>query len=335
MKSNAKLYILCPAYFASGGPELLHQLHYSLNKKGLSSFIYYIDKAENDHAYTNERFKKYIEPEQIADFIEDVEENYLIIPEIYITTVNYTRINMLFWWLSVDNFLLSNGYRIENITKNNIKGTIKVFLNMSPYNMLKNAINKPNVLFHLYQSEYARLFLKKLGFKNTLCLSDYINEEAIYVGDSVTKKDIIVYNPKKGIETVQFLKANSPENFEWIPIENMTPKEISALLVRAKIYIDFGNHPGKDRIPREAVLNNCCIITNQIGAAKNKVDIPISSIYKFNDPILNLKDFIDLVTNIFENFELHCKNFVQYKMIIQDERAKFIKDIDVLIKIIS
>jgi len=335
MKEKSKIYILCPSYLATGGTELLHQLHYELKILGLSSFIFYTDKTEEDPVYTNKRFDKYIQRSEVADFIEDLNDNYLIVPEVYIKKVDYKRINMLFWWLSVDNFLLLNGYRTENITKINIKGKIKIFLNMSPYNILKETLYKPNLLFHLYQSEYARLFLKKLGYKHTLSLSDYINEDAISIGNPIEKTNIIVFNPMKGIETVRYLQANSPANFEWIPIENMTPKEIGLLLARAKIYIDFGNHPGKDRIPREAVLNNCCIITNKEGAAKNKVDIPILPTYKFNDPILKSENFFELVTNIFEDFELHRNNFIEYKMMIQSEREKFIEDVEMLIKIIN
>ena len=30
-----------------------------------------------------------------------------------------------------------------------------------------------------------------------------------------------------------------------------------------KLYIDFGGFPGKDRLPREAVMHDCCIITGK------------------------------------------------------------------------
>ncbi|MGC8650994.1 MAG: hypothetical protein ACP5S8_08540, partial [Hydrogenobaculum sp.] len=39
---NSKIYIACPANFATGGPELLHQLGYHLiNDLNIEAFMYY------------------------------------------------------------------------------------------------------------------------------------------------------------------------------------------------------------------------------------------------------------------------------------------------------
>ena len=50
----------------------------------------------------------------------------------------------------------------------------------------------------------------------------------------------------------------------------MTPEQVVDLMSESKVYIDFGNHPGKDRIPREAVINGCCVITGVRGSARFK-----------------------------------------------------------------
>jgi len=47
------------------------------------------------------------------------------------------------------------------------------------------------------------------------------------------------------------------------------------MCVSRKLYVDFGKHPGKDRMPREAAVHGCCIITGRRGAAGNPFDIPI------------------------------------------------------------
>ena len=36
---------------------------------------------------------------------------------------------------------------------------------------------------------------------------------------------------------------------------NMTPEEISDLFRKVKLYVDFGNFPGPERLPKEAVYN--------------------------------------------------------------------------------
>ena len=46
-------------------------------------------------------------------------------------------------------------------------------------------------------------------------------------------------------------------------------------------YIDFGPHPGMDRLPREAALAGCIVITNREGAAAHDEDVPLPPEYKF------------------------------------------------------
>jgi len=332
MKEISKIYIFCPAYFATGGPELLHQLHFKLRKRGICSFMYYTGKDELNNNYTNDRFKHYVGIDEIAETVDDSVNNYLITPEIYFKDLNYCKINLLYWWLSVDYFLIYNGFNPLVVTKNNFKNKVKILINRSPYNRIKSLLNKTNPKLHLYQSFYAKDFLIRLGYRNILPLSDFINPKVIYKGNDIIKENIIVFNPLKGFDVTKYLMENSPSNFIWIPIENMTPIQISKLLARAKVYIDFGYHPGKDRIPREAVLNNCCIITNRSGSAKNHIDIPISNRYKFKKPIESSTQICKLIQDIFKNFNQHLIKFENYKNIINSEERLFDKQMDILLR---
>ncbi|MCX7738527.1 MAG: hypothetical protein N2Z80_03840 [Hydrogenothermaceae bacterium] len=60
------------------------------------------------------------------------------------------------------------------------------------------------------------------------------------------------------------------------------------ILKKAKVYIDFGNHTGKDRIPREAAMLECCVITGRRGIAKYREDVPIPENYKIEDKVENI-----------------------------------------------
>jgi hypothetical protein len=104
----------------------------------------------------------------------------------------------------------------------------------------------------------------------------------------------------------------------------MSSSEVSDLLNKAKIYIDFGNHPGKDRLPREAAISGCCVITNKNGSAKNKFDIPISSIYKLDDTSRSFfKEFESLALEILGDFVFHSSNFDEYRLKIFNEQKVF------------
>ena len=120
-------------------------------------------------------------------------------------------------------------------------------------------------------------------------LSDFISS-TFFDGietETIIRKNIVLYNPKKGVEFTQKIMDTCPE-FEWIALQNMSHEEMKQTMLTSKVYIDFGNHPGKDRIPREAALCGCCVITGKRGSAKNDVDVKIPPSYKFDDNNENL-----------------------------------------------
>lgn len=57
------------------------------------------------------------------------------------------------------------------------------------------------------------------------------------------------------------------QDLRWVPLIGMTTEEMRSCMSKSKVYIDFGNHPGKDRIPREAAISGCIVITGKRGAA--------------------------------------------------------------------
>jgi hypothetical protein len=126
----------------------------------------------------------------------------------------------------------------------------------------------------------------------------------------------------KGLKFTQALMNISP-NINWIPIINMSSFEISNLMKFSKIYIDFGNHPGKDRIPREAAICGCCIITNKKGSASNQFDVEIPDTYKFDNEMEHLEEITLLIKDILDNFEIHSSNYVNYRMKISTEKVVF------------
>ena len=337
------IYIACPPLFATGGTELLHQLHQKLKQRGIDSYIYYYDAIQsNKEDLIAERFKKYFvnfEKEIVLDF-EDTKDHFLILPETLFGKIKSSEIKLCQWWLSVDNFfkdkwLLKQNLIFSNDPIQNLKNFLKKIINRFPYNTLNELLNQKNVYCNLYQSHYALQFIKKLGLRNPLPLSDFINSDILQLSASTdisSKENIIVYNPQKGIEKIEILKKNSPKNFNWIPIENMSPIEVQELFKKSKLYIDFGYHPGKDRIPREAAVNDCCIITNREGSAKNNIDIPIFDKYKFSEPIKDQTKIFELISDIFANYKLHLKNFQSYKNKILKEEQIFEVEIDHFLK---
>ena len=92
-------------------------------------------------------------------------------------------------------------------------------------------------------------------------------------GLDINFEEIAKKNSEKTI-TINSFREN------LIELKGFTSKEIIRIFQKTKLYIDFGYHPGKDKMPREAVLFNNCVITNLKGSAYNKFDIPINKQFK-------------------------------------------------------
>lgn len=318
-----KIYILCPANTVTGGPELLHQLNFKLNELGYNSVIKYIG-IKKGISPIPDRYKVY-NPKYDID-IKDNKDNFIIVPEIYTNELKkYKYINKIIWWLSVDNYFVS---------KKNIKYKIKSIFGLRDFNY------KDKDIIHLVQSVYAREFLKSNGIKieNINYLSDYLNDIFIkesYKNVNKKKRNCVLYNPKKGFEFTNKLIANS-NNIEWIPLVNLNINEMTNLLQTSKVYIDFGNHPGKDRIPREAAINGCCILTGLRGSAKYKEDVDILDEFKFNDDDKNISKIINKINYIFNNYSEESKKFENYRNKIRNEKQKFEEDVkDIFEKIMK
>lgn len=328
------IYVLCPAGVKTGGTELLHQLVFQINN------LCEIQKAQivyigTKNVYPVKSFEKYVNNNWIkeSDVIES-KDNIIIIPETSLSEFKKFRLGKKYiWWLSVDNFFRTgfNGWA-------NINGTVKQLgfyhtiggLLKGKIKNYKKEIN--NASYHLFQSYYASYFLKnnKISDDKKAYLSDYIND--LYIDKSVaalkhSRENIVLYNPKKGLSFTKKIIDNSPSKIKWIPLINMSNDEVYQNLISGKVYIDFGNHPGKDRFPREAAISGCCIVTDKRGAAAYHEDVPILEKYKFDDTEENIATILKRIEYCLDNYEDAIKDFKDYRKFIKGEKDIFKKDV--------
>lgn len=338
--NKRKIYIFCPANVTTGGPELLHQLSDYLTELKQESYIVYYKDTHIENAKIPEAYKKY--NIKTTTKIEYNNNNYFIIPEVSIYLLRLIKNGTkIIWWLSVDNFynsrICSKFSRYYFINKNVIKAIFfqfKEFVGDIVKHRLQNKIEpvslvrlqKDKNIIHLYQSEYARKFLEQKKFTNLYPLKDYINDDYFNFKSDYVKNDIVIYNPKKGLSfTKKLIEADNSIN--WVPIQNMTRDEVKQIMLKAKLYIDFGNHPGMDRMPREAALCNCCIITGKQGSAKYYEDVSIDSKYKFEDKKRNIPQILKCIHKILSDYENINKDFENYRKIISNQKEDFHKNI--------
>jgi len=334
--SYNNLYVLLPQV-ASGGPELGHQLVDCLRTNGKNASIVYFNQ---DGIITNanvlEPYKKY--NVVTANYIEDSSDNVLVLPEtLFEYARKYTKIRIACWWMSVDKFIGSDLKRnpikwySDKSVFQNLRKNIHVFmwhLPFAKYDILGYLKREQNRVIHLYQSEYAHQYLKTNDLSHYYPLSDYINKDLIptYAIDHRKKEDIILYNPTKGYEFTKQIIAALPD-YEFVALSGFDRKQLNQQYDRAKLYIDFGNFPGKDRIPRECVLHDCCIITGKLGASAFFEDVPISDIYKFDTSNTDISSIISRIHDVISHYDDCVLEFSAYKNIVLSEQNQFYQEI--------
>lgn len=346
ISKESYVYVMCPAAYATGGPELLHQFAFSLRNKGVNAYMYYIPNDIDNPVHN--AYEKYDVP--FVREIKDDPENLLVTSEIYDhmkLAYQFKNIRKCLWWLSVDNFFISR--EMSSFPKKMFINTLRVVDMFGAYLFDRHFYDLPKhimgryaniscnedkylkcYMYHFYQSEYARETLLKIGLaeNNIYALSDYLNDE--FVASSIdaifNKENIVLYYPRKGIVFTSKIVRKSSNEINYIPIQGFTRSQMVELLQKAKVYIDFGNHQGKDRIPREAAISKCCIITGRRGSAGNNIDVAIPDEYKFEEN--SVEDIINKIKECLSDYDEKIDDFQLYRDRIANEKKVFLEQID-------
>lgn len=321
-----EVYVLCPSFYKTGGTELLHQLVWALNQNNKDATICYYGKSNESGEYLNQAFKQYVTKYVLFNDVKG-EDAYFVLPEVKTDLLKILNPNnCVIWWESVNNYKQTFAQNVK------FNGWLRAL-----YHLRHLIVNKKIASFkllkkakaHFVQSYYARDYLKKHGIVDKVFfLKDYVNNLYIEKEPLIllnNKENIVLYNPKKGKKTTARIIKKNPD-LKFVPLIKMTNTQVQEMLSKAKVYIDFGSHPGMDRFPREAAMMHCCVITNKCGSAKFYEDVPIGDKYKFDDSHLNYKMLRKTIDNCFTNY-LECdKEFDHYRDFIKSQYDEFIQD---------
>jgi hypothetical protein len=116
--------------------------------------------------------------------------------------------------------------------------------------------------------------------------------------------------------------------WKFRPLRGLNREQLAQAFLDAKLYMDFGHHPGKDRLPREAALHGCCVITACHGSAANPVDVPIAQRYKLDvtHPAF-VQRFGEVAGAVLASFESCSREFDAYREVIRREQQEFDRQI--------
>lgn len=266
----SRIYVVAPDG-RTGGVEALFQLSHELRLQGHEAYLVptqaRFDLSEKlltsncDWNYAN----LYTDYDVACTTRATINpEDAIIFPEIFMDHVeNISKIpcRKYIWWLSA-----TNGFK--NYTK-----PIETHPAFS-FSIKRNFI-------HLFQSFHAAQMLQKYDIAPCHELKCYIGKNT---AGALTqpRQPIVLCNPSKDQVFWRMLARQCPE-VTFLPLIGLDDQGMRRAFSTASIYIDFGSHPGMDRIPREAALNKVIVVTGKNGAAGNPVDIPIHRSFKFDD----------------------------------------------------
>ncbi|EGO6528656.1 hypothetical protein ACFJZM_13360 [Enterococcus faecalis] len=331
-----KITIILGVKDTSGGGESLHQLCAQLQKK-YDCGIFYYDSIDYK---CPDKFKKY--NIQVLEKIRDDNDSIVIVPDIYtgyLANIKFSQ--KIIWWLSYDFYEMSlpknkakkflEKYKLPNAFSGLVLFLAKMFKVIPIFMFNEINFKKDSEIEHIYNCEYLKAKLKRIGIKEEkmsyLCapISD-----TFYKSNNTKKQNLVAYNPSKGKQfTDKLIKAcnNYYPNIDFVPIIDMTEKEVYNCLSSCKLYIDFGEFPGPERIPRQAVMCRCNIITSLEGAAENQYDVPIPNDFKIERKESNIVKICNKINKSLINYEKELYKFNLYRKKVLAQKNNFSSDI--------
>jgi hypothetical protein len=282
-----KLVAVCPARAVTGGPEAIHQLVHTANRLQPGSAAILYVPFTTES--TVHEYRHYQCP--VISRHEVPEDVLVVLPEVWPDLASTFNNRCALWWLSVGNFG-SHGQK-------NLKG----------------------IDLHLCQSKYAYDHVKNvLSFEPTM-LTDWVDVVKV----DTTRLPRVAVNPAKDAGMLRyFINSNK---FDVVELRGMNKLEVSTALHSSQIYVDFGNHPGRDRLPREASLAGCTVLSTYLGSACFWEDMPLPNHFKFT----YFDELIDMVRKELANLDGRSKAQLGYESWVLDNQKNFEREVDSLL----
>ena len=293
--------IVCPANCATGGPECLHAFASELNKlDGVRARICYWDIKS--YPPMPKEYESYG-----CEYVTEIPpafDGVLVVPEIWANRVfDYTHCTRCIYWLGLD-----------------------AYASWTPA-AEQGAFLEDDSIIHIAQSEYARDLLSKLKVRHLYKCVDLLNADFYAKYEEQERNDVVLYNPAKMSPFMRVLMSECT-GIEFKAIQGMTRAEVIDAMRHAKLYLDFGEFPGRERIPREAVLCGCCIITSKVGSANYYDDF--AHYYKFDSKPSHIWAIVRKIRYVLEHYAEFRHDFDRFRADLLLDHERLHSQIEVL-----
>jgi hypothetical protein len=118
----------------------------------------------------------------------------------------------------------------------------------------------------------------------------------------------------------------------WLPLEGLDKESLAEVLRQVRVYVDFGPHPGRDRIPREAALCGAVVVTGRRGAAAFAADVPIPERFRLDEAAVGFDArALGLIDELLRSDAAFLEAWEQqagYRRWIGGDREVFLREVD-------
>ncbi|WP_155828392.1 hypothetical protein [Gordonia polyisoprenivorans] len=183
--------------------------------------------------------------------------------------------------------------------------------------------NKP--IQHLVQSKYAQDYLATRFLETPRMLSDYTPDISQIESSNrpASERTIVSYNYAKAASLTEKVVRELNSNIEFVPIKGMQRHQVYKVLGQSLVYMDLGNHPGKDRLPREAAVAGATVVVGTRGAGANNEDVPIPAELKVPADRNLVTNAAIILENIFRDPTVYEPAMQDYRLKVKKEKKLF------------
>lgn len=289
---------LCPGSFATGGTEGIHHLVSELITCGADARILYVGGTQP------KEFASYNCP-----YVTELPAGYsgaVIFPEIWANKVvepQYSNCTAAVLWQGIDVYDWHVSERERGL-----------FLRR------KDAL-------HVTMSEYGMAHLRGMGL-DPIKIPDCINDDFLQnFSEEWERGDVVLYNPMPikmtRFQEIVMARCQTELGMKFLPLQGYTRSRLIEIFRQSKLYIDFGVFSGRERLPREAVMCGCCILTSNKGTAGYYKDNTIPDRYKLTD----MTKAVEMIQYVLANYEECRSDFDLYRKVLRDDLEQYPKQV--------
>lgn len=338
-----RFVLICPKGVRTGGPKDLHQLLQAIRDVYNSEAVLCDIDGSLSGRESNQPHIEYTKFQPIWIEASSITElDILVLPETHLKYArNFPENLIVIWWLSLYNGLSSYNKRVirrlDNFPKSST--TYPIILNLITVGhriklrYLKLILSRK--LIHVSQSVYAHQELNRAGIKS-IYLRDYLDDYWLTPRKAFNSADsnLVLSNGAKNKQIIGKL-ARDPRfaNFKFELLSGLDQSELEAKFRQSVAYVDFGYHPGKDHLPREAAAIGIPLVLNTRGAASNSLDYRFNVVSRISNPLSRRgrRELLNCLTY------LQANNSLKFPLaeLLASEYDVFINDLNKLMKLIQ